>query len=63
MDLLVLVMVVATMFAVGYLAQERGFNRKRWLWIAAAVGPLAIPAIYLADAISHLRKAINAPKI
>jgi hypothetical protein len=62
MDLLVFVLFVATMFVVGYLAHERGFNRKRWLWIAAAIGPLAIPAIYLVDAFSYLRKSISAPK-
>jgi hypothetical protein len=50
------------MFVVGYLAHERGFNRKRWLWIAAAIGPLAIPAIYLVDAFSYLRKSISTPK-
>ncbi|WP_371422818.1 hypothetical protein [Tardiphaga sp.] len=58
MDLLVLALFVATMFVVGHLAHARGFNRKHWLWIAAAIGPVAIPAIYLADAITYLRKTI-----
>jgi hypothetical protein len=44
------------MFIVGYLAYERGRRQPRWVWIAAVIGPLAIPLLYLVAATSTFRK-------
>jgi hypothetical protein len=54
---------VASMFIVGYLAYERRRSRSRWVWIPAAIGPLAIPLLYLIAATSAFRKMINAPRL
>ena len=62
MDLLWVTASAAAMFIVGYLAHERGFNQRRWLLLAAIIGPLAIPMIYLVDAAFALRKMISAPR-
>jgi hypothetical protein len=61
MDILVAVTFVASIFIVGYLAYERGRSQSRWVWTAAAIGPLAIPLLYLVAAASAFRKMINAP--
>jgi hypothetical protein len=60
--ILVPVTFVASMFIVGYLAYERGRSQSRWVWIAAAVGPLAIPLLYLVAATSAFRKMFIAPR-
>lgn len=61
MDSVILVSVTfLSMLVVGYLAYERGRRQSRWVWIAAAIGPLAIPLLYLVDAASALRKRMNA---
>jgi hypothetical protein len=57
---LVFMTFVASMLIVGDLAQGLGRKQSRWIWIAAAIGPLAIPALYLAVAISAFRKRTNA---
>lgn len=62
MDKLAAVTFVASMFVVGYLAHERGFNQKRWLWTAAIIGPFAIPMIYLVQAAAALKKMRSAPR-
>ncbi len=62
MDSVILVFVtfLASMLVVGYLAHERGWRQSRWVWIAAAIGPLAIALLYLVDAASALRKKMRA---
>jgi hypothetical protein len=50
------------MFIVGDLAQGLGRKQSRWIWTAAAIGPLAIPLLYLAVAISAIRKGIKAQR-
>ena len=59
---LVFVTFLASMLLVGYLAYERGWSQSRWVWTAAAIGPLAIPLLYLVEAASALRKMLNAPR-
>jgi len=59
---LVFVTFLASMLIVGYLAHERGWSQSRWVWTAAAIGPLAIPLLYLVEAASALRKMMNAPR-
>jgi hypothetical protein len=47
-DLIALVVVVASIVFAGELAVRRGRSRTAWCWIAAlALGPLAIPLLYL----------------
>jgi hypothetical protein len=62
MDIPVFVAFLVSMFVVGYLAHERGRSRSRWLRTAAAIGPLAIPLLYLVEAASALRKMMNVPR-
>ena len=61
-SILVFVTFVGSMFIVGDLARGLGRKQSRWIWIAAAIGPLAIPVLYLAVAISAIRKSINAQR-
>ncbi|SDS88249.1 hypothetical protein [Bradyrhizobium canariense] len=61
-SILVFVMFVGSMFIVADLADELGRKRSRWIWIAAAIGPFAIPMLYLVAAISAFRKMINAAR-
>jgi hypothetical protein len=62
MDLVVVVVALASMFLAGYLAHERGRSQSRWVWTAAIIGPLAIPLIYLADAAAAVRKTPGSAK-
>jgi hypothetical protein len=61
-DAFTIVMFVASMPVVGYLAYERGRSQRRWIYVAAVIGPLAIPMLYFVAAISTLRKMINKPR-
>jgi hypothetical protein len=61
-SILVFVTFVGSMFIVGDLAQSLGRKQSRWIWTAAAIGPLAIPLLYLAVAISAIRKGIKAQR-
>jgi hypothetical protein len=56
MDTFAIVVSVASMPVVGYLAYERGRSQRRWVWVAAVIGPLAIPMLYFIAAISRLRR-------
>jgi hypothetical protein len=47
------------MLLAGYLANERGRSQSRWVWTAAAIGPLAIPLLYLADGAAALRRRMT----
>ncbi len=49
-NLLFLAVCIGSLFAVDYLARERGWNRSRWTVAAVTLGPLAIPLIYLVQA-------------
>jgi hypothetical protein len=59
-DVLVCLAFLASMPIAGYLAYERGWKQSRWVGIAAVIGPLAIPLLYLVDAASALRKMMKA---
>ena len=60
-SLLVLATCVGSMLITGKLAHELGRRQSRWIWIAAFIGPLAIPLLYLVAAFSTLRKTMCAP--
>jgi len=59
-SVLVLLTFVGSMFIVG-LAHGLGRSQSRWVWIAAAIGPLAIPLLYLVAATSAVRKLMSSP--
>ena len=62
MDAFTIVMFVASIPLVGYLAYERGRSQRRWAYVAAVIGPFAIPMLYRVAAVSTFRKMINPPK-
>jgi hypothetical protein len=47
MDLIAFVAVIASMYLAGRLAERRGRSFKNWAWIAAAIGPFALPLVFL----------------
>ena len=47
MDAVTLVAFIASMFLAGRMAEHRGRSVKNWAWIAAFIGPLALPLIFL----------------
>ena len=57
MAVVLVAIAVGSMLLAGYLARERGRSQSLWVWIAAVVGPLAIPLLYLAEAAAAVRKA------
>jgi hypothetical protein len=62
MDAFTIVMFVASIPLVGYLAYERGRSQRLWAYVATVIGPFAIPMLYCVAAISTFRKMINPPK-
>jgi hypothetical protein len=62
MDAFTIVMFVASIPLVGYLAYERGLSHRRWAYVAAVIGPFAIPMLYCVAAISAFRKMIHPKK-
>jgi hypothetical protein len=55
--LLIVAIGIGSMLFAGALAQDWGRSQMRWVWIAAFIGPLAIPLFYAVVAMSALRKA------
>jgi hypothetical protein len=42
-----LVAFIASMYLAGRMAERRGRHFKIWAWIAAFIGPLALPLLFL----------------
>jgi len=38
---------ILSMYLAGRIAEHRGRSFKVWAWIAAIIGPLALPLVYL----------------
>ncbi|TWB06461.1 hypothetical protein [Bradyrhizobium stylosanthis] len=55
MDALFIIVSLASMPAAGYLAYERGRSQRRWVYLAAFIGPFALPALYFTAAVANLR--------
>ena len=53
---------IGSMLFAGLLAQDFGRSQARWVWIAAFIGPLAIPLFYAVVATSAVGKRISTPK-
>jgi hypothetical protein len=47
MDAITLVAFIGSMFLAGRIAERRGRSFKIWAWIAAFIGPLALPLVFL----------------
>jgi hypothetical protein len=47
MDAITLVAVIGSMYLAGRIAMRRGRSFKTWAWIAAIIGPLALPLVFL----------------
>jgi hypothetical protein len=42
-----LVIFIASIYPAGRIAERRGRSFKVWAWIAAFIGPLALPVVFL----------------
>lgn len=47
MDLPLLLLMVGSIYLAGRIAERRGRSFKNWAWIAAFIGPLALPLVFL----------------
>ena len=47
MDSITLVAFIGSIYVAGRLAERRGRSFKVWAWIAAFIGPLALPLVLL----------------
>ena len=47
MDVIALVVFIISIFLAGRIAEHRGRSFKIWAWIAAFIGPLALPLVFL----------------
>jgi MFS family permease len=47
MDAITLVIFIASIYPAGRIAERRGRRFKVWAWIAAFIGPLAFPLVFL----------------
>jgi hypothetical protein len=47
MDVVTLVVFIGSMYFAGQIAQRRGRSLRNWLGIAAVIGPLALPLLFL----------------
>jgi bacteriorhodopsin len=61
-SILLAVVCVGSILIIGGLADDLGRKPSRWMWIAVAIGPFAIPMLYLVAAISAVRKMVSAPR-
>ena len=47
MDVITLVVFVASIYLAGLVAQRRGRSFRNWGWVAAFIGPFALPLVFL----------------
>jgi hypothetical protein len=47
MDIPLFLLMVVSVYLAGRIAERRGRSFKNWAWIAAAIGPLALPLVFL----------------
>jgi hypothetical protein len=52
---------IGSMLFAGLLAADWGRSPARWVWIAAFLGPLAIPLFYAVVAAAAVGKRLSAP--
>jgi hypothetical protein len=56
------VVCLGSILIIGDLAEDLGRKPSRWMWIAVAIGPPAIPLLYLVAGMSAVGKAIRAAR-
>jgi hypothetical protein len=61
-SILFAVVCLGSILIIGDLAEDLGRKPSRWMWIAVAIGPLAIPLLYLVAGMSALTKMIRAAR-
>jgi hypothetical protein len=47
MDIPLFLLMIVSVYLAGRIAEGRGRSFKNWAWIAAAIGPLALPLVFL----------------
>ena len=47
MDAITFVVLIASIYPAGRIAERRGRSFKVWAWIAVFIGPLALPLVFL----------------
>jgi len=47
MDVLAVLALIASIYVAGRIAERRGRSFKNWAWIAALIGPFALPLVFL----------------
>jgi hypothetical protein len=47
MDAITLVAFIGSMYLADRIAERRGRSFKIWAWVAAIIGPLALPLVFL----------------
>jgi hypothetical protein len=47
MDLITLVAFIVSIYLAGLVAKHRGRSFRNWGWVAAFIGPLALPLVFL----------------
>ena len=47
MDIVTLVAFVISIYLAGQVARRRGRSIRNWGWVAAIIGPLALPLLFL----------------
>jgi len=47
MDIPLFLLMILSVYLAGRIAERRGRSFKNWAWIAAAIGPLALPLVFL----------------
>jgi hypothetical protein len=47
MDIPLFLLMIVSVYLAGRIAERRGRSFKNWAWIAAAIGPLALPLVFL----------------
>jgi MFS family permease len=47
MDVYLFVALIASIYLAGRIAERRGRRFRNWAWIAAFIGPLALPLLFL----------------
>jgi hypothetical protein len=47
LDAITLVAFICSMYFAGRIAEHRGRSVKNWTWIAAIIGPFALPLVFL----------------
>ncbi len=47
MDAVTFVVVIISIYLAGRIAERRGRRFRNWAWIAAIIGPFALPLVFL----------------